>query len=192
MTEPTVAAIDCGTNSTRLLVRSPDGETLERLMRITRLGEGVDATGRLDPAAIERTIDVLREYREVMDRLGVTRSRMSATSAARDASNRDEFFDAAEAVDRRRPRAAVGRGGRSSLVPRRDRRISIRRAGRSSSSTSAAARPSSPTAPTTCEATLSLDIGCVRADREVPRARPAAARGAVALRSRSSRCTSTT
>ena len=43
MTTPTVAAIDCGTNSTRLLVRSPDGTTLERLMRITRLGKGVDA-----------------------------------------------------------------------------------------------------------------------------------------------------
>jgi exopolyphosphatase / guanosine-5'-triphosphate,3'-diphosphate pyrophosphatase len=92
-----VAAIDCGTNSTRLLV-SEDGRTVERLMRITRLGQGVDATGRLAPEAMERTTAVLTEYREVMDRHGVERVRMIATSAARDAENRDEFFAAAEAV----------------------------------------------------------------------------------------------
>jgi exopolyphosphatase/guanosine-5'-triphosphate,3'-diphosphate pyrophosphatase len=85
------AAIDCGTNSTRLLVH--DGtRTVERLMRITRLGQGVDATGRLAPEAIERTLAVLREYRAVLDRHGVTKTRMTATSAARDAANRDEFF----------------------------------------------------------------------------------------------------
>jgi len=94
MTTP-VAAIDCGTNSVRLLITS-DGQTqIERLMRITRLGQGVDATGRLNEAAIERTLDVLRGYREVIDRHGVTKIRMAATSASRDASNRDEFFDAA-------------------------------------------------------------------------------------------------
>jgi exopolyphosphatase/guanosine-5'-triphosphate,3'-diphosphate pyrophosphatase len=93
-----VAAIDCGTNSTRLLVRGPDGAALERLMRITRLGQGVDATGRLDPAAIARTVAVLREYREVLDRFGVERVRMSATSAARDAANRDDFFGPARQV----------------------------------------------------------------------------------------------
>jgi exopolyphosphatase/guanosine-5'-triphosphate,3'-diphosphate pyrophosphatase len=92
---PPVAAIDCGTNSVRLLITS-DGQTqIERLMRITRLGQGVDATGRLNEAAIERTLDVLREYREVIDRHGVTKIRMAATSASRDASNRDDFFDAA-------------------------------------------------------------------------------------------------
>lgn len=100
-----VAAIDCGTNSTRLLVAEPDGEggfrTLERLMVITRLGQGVDAAGHLHPEAIDRTLGVLRDYREVMDRFGVTleRTRISATSAARDASNRDAFFGpAAEAI----------------------------------------------------------------------------------------------
>jgi exopolyphosphatase/guanosine-5'-triphosphate,3'-diphosphate pyrophosphatase len=68
-------------------------------MRITRLGAGVDATGRLDEDAIERTVAVLREYRGVIDRLGAQRVRMTATSAARDASNRDAFFAAAtEAV----------------------------------------------------------------------------------------------
>ena len=93
-----LAGIDCGTNSTRLLVADADGTTVERLMRITRLGQGVDATGRLAPEAIERTVAVLREYRAVMDGHGVERVRMTATSAARDASNRDDFFTAAEEV----------------------------------------------------------------------------------------------
>src|SRR5215213_10815508 len=89
------AGIDCGTNSTRLLVADESGATVERLMRITRLGQGVDATGRLAPEAIARTVAVLQEYREVLDRYGVERVRMTATSAARDASNRDDFFTAA-------------------------------------------------------------------------------------------------
>ncbi len=90
-----LAGIDCGTNSTRLLITSADGQPLERLMRITRLGQGVDATGRLADEAIARTVAVLREYREVLDRHGVERIRMTATSAARDASNRHDFFTAA-------------------------------------------------------------------------------------------------
>ena len=57
-----LAAIDCGTNSTRLLVAEPDGTTIERLMRITRLGQGVDRSGLLAPEAVERTVEVLREY----------------------------------------------------------------------------------------------------------------------------------
>ena len=93
-----LAGIDCGTNSTRLLIASDDGQPLERLMRITRLGQGVDATGRLAGEAIDRTVAVLREYREVLDRHGVERIRMTATSAARDASNRDDFFAAATAA----------------------------------------------------------------------------------------------
>ncbi len=93
-----LAAIDCGTNSTRLLVADGDGRTVERLMRITRLGQGVDATGRLAEQAIARTVAVLEEYRNVLDRHGVERVRMTATSAARDASNRDDFFTAATAA----------------------------------------------------------------------------------------------
>jgi exopolyphosphatase/guanosine-5'-triphosphate,3'-diphosphate pyrophosphatase len=93
-----LAAIDCGTNSIRLLVAEADGDggftTIERLMRITRLGQGVNANSRLAPEAIDRTMAVLREYREVMDRLGVApgRVRITATSAARDSANRDAFF----------------------------------------------------------------------------------------------------
>jgi exopolyphosphatase/guanosine-5'-triphosphate,3'-diphosphate pyrophosphatase len=98
-----VAAVDIGTNSVRLLVADVDGATprdakvvpLDRRMRITRLGQGVDKTRALAPEAIARTTEVLREYRGVLDDLGVTEVRATATSAARDASNRDEFFAAA-------------------------------------------------------------------------------------------------
>lgn len=104
----TVAAVDCGTNSTRLLVAGPDGSSLDRRMRITRLGQGVDATGVLATEAIERTIAVLREFRAVMDEHGVGRVRMTATSAARDAANRGDFFAAAEAVIGTRPELLPG------------------------------------------------------------------------------------
>jgi exopolyphosphatase / guanosine-5'-triphosphate,3'-diphosphate pyrophosphatase len=90
-----IAAIDCGTNSTRLLVADATGRPLERLMRITRLGQGVDATGRLAPEAIDRCVAVLAEFRQVMDRLDVGRGRLAATSAARDAANGAEFLAAA-------------------------------------------------------------------------------------------------
>jgi exopolyphosphatase / guanosine-5'-triphosphate,3'-diphosphate pyrophosphatase len=93
-----VAAIDCGTNSTRLIVVDWMGRPLERMMRITRLGEGVDATGTLSPDAIERCLAVLRDYRSVMDRYGVVRGRLVATSAVRDASNGDGFLAAAGAA----------------------------------------------------------------------------------------------
>jgi exopolyphosphatase / guanosine-5'-triphosphate,3'-diphosphate pyrophosphatase len=101
-----VAAIDVGTNSVRLLVgeAAPAGAgstglaTIDRRMTITRLGQGVDATGRLDPVAIDRTVSVLGDYRRAMDELGVARVRMTATSAARDAANRDDFFTAARSV----------------------------------------------------------------------------------------------
>jgi len=106
-----VAAVDCGTNAIRLLVADTSVRpfrTLERLMRFTRLGQGVDATGRLADDAIDRTVAVLREYREVMDRLGVERVRATATSAARDATNPDAFFGPAERVLRTRPELIGG------------------------------------------------------------------------------------
>jgi exopolyphosphatase / guanosine-5'-triphosphate,3'-diphosphate pyrophosphatase len=103
-----VAAIDCGTNSTRLLIAHPRGATVERLNRITRLGAGVDRTGRLAEDAVQRTVTVLEEYRRAMDRHGVVKVRMTATSAARDAENREEFFAAAEAVIGTRPELLSG------------------------------------------------------------------------------------
>ncbi len=102
-----LAAIDCGTNSTRLLI-SDGGRTLDRRMVITRLGRGVDATRRLDPEAIERTIAVLREFRAAMDVHGVTAVRITATSAARGAANSELFFDAADAVIGTRPELLSG------------------------------------------------------------------------------------
>src|SRR3954452_19088649 len=95
------AAIDIGTNSTRLLVAEldrPDGDlvTLDRRMTITRLGQGVGASRALAPAAITRTVDALRTYRGAIDAIGdVGVIRATATSAARDATNREEFFSAA-------------------------------------------------------------------------------------------------
>jgi exopolyphosphatase/guanosine-5'-triphosphate,3'-diphosphate pyrophosphatase len=103
----TVAAIDCGTNSTRLLV-TKDGETLDRRMVITRLGKGVGATGRLDPEAIERTLAVLRDFRGAMDEHGVERVRIAATSAARDAANAEDFFGPAAEIVGVRPELLSG------------------------------------------------------------------------------------
>jgi exopolyphosphatase / guanosine-5'-triphosphate,3'-diphosphate pyrophosphatase len=89
-----VAALDCGTNSLRLLVADVDGDELSdvvRRMEVVRLGEGVDRTGRLSEAALERTFRVLDEYAEIIASSGVDRVRMVATSATRDAANREVF-----------------------------------------------------------------------------------------------------
>ncbi|MFP1629103.1 exopolyphosphatase [Streptomyces sp. 5K101] len=91
-----VAAIDCGTNSIRLLVADVDPESgslvdLDRRMIIVRLGQGVDRTGRLAPEALERTFAACREYAAVIKELGAETVRFVATSASRDAENRDDF-----------------------------------------------------------------------------------------------------
>jgi exopolyphosphatase/guanosine-5'-triphosphate,3'-diphosphate pyrophosphatase len=90
-----VAAIDVGTNSTRLLVaeEAPGGfRSLERQMRITRLGQGVDRRRLLDPEALHRTLRVIADYAASCGEYGVERLRVTGTSAVRDAHNRDEFF----------------------------------------------------------------------------------------------------
>ncbi|EPH39392.1 Ppx/GppA phosphatase family protein [Streptomyces aurantiacus] len=91
-----VAAIDCGTNSIRLLVADADPRTgelveLDRRMEIVRLGQGVDKTGRLAPEALQRTFAACRAYAEVIKELGAEHTRFVATSASRDAENRDDF-----------------------------------------------------------------------------------------------------
>ncbi|ASQ95144.1 Ppx/GppA phosphatase family protein [Streptomyces sp. 11-1-2] len=91
-----VAAVDCGTNSIRLLVADADPATgelieLDRRMKIVRLGQGVDRTCRLAPEALERTFAACREYAGVIGELGAERIRFVATSASRDAENREEF-----------------------------------------------------------------------------------------------------
>jgi exopolyphosphatase/guanosine-5'-triphosphate,3'-diphosphate pyrophosphatase len=156
-----VAAIDCGTNSTRLLVH--DGaRALERINTITRLGQGVDASGRLADEAIERTVAVLADYREIMDRHGVgDRVRITATSAARDAANRDAFFDAAEAAVGVRPELLSGieegrlsfLGATADLDPALGPFLVVDIGGGSTEFCFGT---------TDCEANLSIDMGCVR------------------------------
>src|SRR3954454_8659697 len=108
-----VAAIDCGTNSIRLLVADvpPEGAhtDLLRRMEIVRLGQGVDATGRLAPEAIERTRVVLAEYAAQARELGATGLRMVATSASRDAANRTDFEDMVVATLGQKPDVVPGR-----------------------------------------------------------------------------------
>ena len=91
----TAAAVDCGTNSIRLLIAEvSDGRLrdVHRETRIVRLGQGVDATGRFAPDAIARTRTALTDYASLLRAHGVERVRMVATSAARDVTNRDVFF----------------------------------------------------------------------------------------------------
>lgn len=90
-----VAAIDCGTNSIRLLIADSSGARLRdvhREMRIVRLGEGVDATGEFSAEALARTRAALTDYAELLAAHAVSRVRMVATSATRDAANREVFF----------------------------------------------------------------------------------------------------
>jgi exopolyphosphatase/guanosine-5'-triphosphate,3'-diphosphate pyrophosphatase len=159
-----IASVDLGTNSTRLLVaQRGDGQldVLDRRNTITRLGQGVAATGRLASEAVERTLDCLRDYRQVMDRHGVERVRMAATSAARDAGNRDEFFDAVEALVGARPELLSGdeegrlsfRGATGDLDPALGPFVVVDIGGGSTEFI---------VGTTGVEGVLSVDVGCVR------------------------------
>lgn len=167
-----VASIDIGTNSTRLLVAESGGAgaplvTVERLMRITRLGQGVDHAGTLAPDAIDRTVAVLAEYREVMDRLSVPfgRVRMTATSASRDASNREVFFDAAESAVGVRPELLSGDdearlsflGATSDLDPALGPFLVFDLGGGSTEFVYGTSGPGG-----SIDGAISLDVGCVR------------------------------
>lgn len=91
-----VAAIDVGTNSTRVLVAEDQADgfrTLDRRMMITRLGQGVDRRRVLAPDALQRTFRTIAEYAAICGEYGVERLRVTGTSAVRDAHNREEFFD---------------------------------------------------------------------------------------------------
>jgi exopolyphosphatase/guanosine-5'-triphosphate,3'-diphosphate pyrophosphatase len=96
MTLRRVAAIDCGTNSVRLLIAEADSDSglltdVAREMRIVRLGEGVDASGQLGAEALHRTFGAIDEYAGLIEGANVEAVRFVATSATRDAENRDEF-----------------------------------------------------------------------------------------------------
>ena len=103
------AAVDVGSNSVRLLVLDGDGARRTRIMRITRLAAGVDATGHLDDAALARTLEVIAGYHEVWREHGVTdRVRIAATSAVRDAADRHRFFDGVHAATGVRAQVITG------------------------------------------------------------------------------------
>jgi exopolyphosphatase/guanosine-5'-triphosphate,3'-diphosphate pyrophosphatase len=109
-----VAAVDCGTNSIRLLVAevtsavSPTLTDLSRRMEIVRLGAGVDRTGRINPEALERTLAALRAYAQEARDLGAERVRMVATSATRDAENRADFVAGVREILGVDPEVATG------------------------------------------------------------------------------------
>ncbi|HWD96102.1 MAG TPA: hypothetical protein VG246_06760 [Acidimicrobiales bacterium] len=93
-----LAAFDCGSNSTRLLISDDEGRAVKREMNITRLSEGVDSSGRLLEVAMERTFAVLRAYRRECDAARVSAGLLVATSAVRDASNGAAFLSTAEEI----------------------------------------------------------------------------------------------
>jgi exopolyphosphatase / guanosine-5'-triphosphate,3'-diphosphate pyrophosphatase len=93
-----IAALDCGSNSTRLLISDSHGNALVREMHVTRLSEGVDRTGELQSVALERNYNQLRAYRQLMERHNVTGGLLVATSAVRDAKNGQDFLEQASAI----------------------------------------------------------------------------------------------
>jgi len=108
-----VAAFDCGTNSLRLLIADVDPAgprivDVDRRMEIVRLGEGVDRTGHLSPEALDRTLRVVRFYSALCRDAGVERMRFVATSASRDADNRDEFVAGVRSVLGIEPEVVAG------------------------------------------------------------------------------------
>jgi exopolyphosphatase / guanosine-5'-triphosphate,3'-diphosphate pyrophosphatase len=160
-----LAAFDVGTNSTRLLVGDVVGGVIvaehAREMVITRLGKGVDRSGRFDPAALHRTLEALAGYAEVCRRLGVERWRLVATSATRDAADRQVFLDGvrellgveAEVLSGQAEAAAAYRGATAGLGG--DRHTLVVDIGGGSTELIDGDG-------TTPRAMVSLDIGCVR------------------------------
>ena len=109
----TVAAVDCGTNTIKLLIADLDPETGEereliRESRMVRLGQGVDRTGRLADEALERVFAAVEEYAELVSRYEAVTVRFCATSASRDASNADVFADGVEERLGTRPEVVSG------------------------------------------------------------------------------------
>lgn len=92
------AVIDIGTNTLLLLVVNEKLQRVVDLCRFGRLGKGLDASGRLDPAAIARSLDICSEYRRVIDEHGVGATYAIATQAVREARNAREFVEPAERI----------------------------------------------------------------------------------------------
>jgi exopolyphosphatase/guanosine-5'-triphosphate,3'-diphosphate pyrophosphatase len=159
-----VGAVDCGTNSVRLLVADVDGDRktdVHREMRVVRLGQDVDRTGSLAPEAVERTRRALVDYAAACRRLGVERVRMVATSATRDARNRGTFTDMVQDVLGVPPEVVSGDqeaalsfdGATRGLDPARGPFLVLDIGG---GSTEVVLGTTSP------QSALSVDVGCVR------------------------------
>ncbi|MFE5791054.1 exopolyphosphatase [Streptomyces sp. NPDC056503] len=180
-----VAGIDCGTNSIRLLVADVHPETgelveLDRRMTIVRLGQGVDKTGRLAPEALERTFAACRDYAAVIKELGAERLRFVATSASRDAENRQEFVDGVVSILGVEPEvitgdqeAAFSFTGATGSLPGDDRRLVVDIGGGSTEFVVGTEE---------VEAARSVDIGCVRLTERHVRHDPPTAEEAEAIR----------
>jgi exopolyphosphatase/guanosine-5'-triphosphate,3'-diphosphate pyrophosphatase len=180
-----LAALDVGTNSTRLLVADVAGGVIvaehAREMVITRLGKGVDRTGRFDPAALDRTLEVLAGYAETCRRLRVERRRLVATSATRDAADRQAFLDGvrgllgveAEVLTGQAEAAAAYRGATAGLPG--DQPTLVVDIGGGSTELILGRGHAAP-------ASVSLDIGCVRLFERHLRSDPPGADEVAALR----------
>ena len=178
-----VAAVDCGTNSVRLLVTDIDADRksdVHREMRVVRLGQGVDRTGALAPEALERTRVALVDYAATCRELGAERVRMVATSATRDARNRDEFRAMVQDVLGVAPEVVSGDeeaalsfdGATRGLDPADGPFLVMDIGGGSTELVLGTASP---------EAALSVDVGCVRlTDRHLVDDPPTPAQAAAA------------
>jgi exopolyphosphatase/guanosine-5'-triphosphate,3'-diphosphate pyrophosphatase len=158
-----VAAVDIGTNSTRLLVAEAQADgfrPIDRRMTITRLGEGVDRRRAFAPEALERTLVTIAEYAAVCGEYSVERLRVTGTSAVRDARNRDAFFEGVRTLTGADPEVLTGeaearatfRGTVSDLPEERDVLV-VDIGGGSTELIAGRSRP---------DALVSLDFGCVR------------------------------
>ncbi|MFF0437171.1 exopolyphosphatase [Streptomyces sp. NPDC004327] len=182
-----VAGIDCGTNSIRLLVADVDPGTgelieLDRRMTIVRLGQGVDKTGRLAPEALERTFAACREYARVIEEFGVgaDRLRFVATSASRDAENREDFVKGVVGILGVEPEVITGEQeaefsftGATGELHGDDRRLVVDIGGGSTEFVVGNRH---------VEAARSVDIGCVRLTERHVRHDPPTAEEVAAIR----------
>ncbi|GLF99314.1 Ppx/GppA phosphatase family protein [Streptomyces yaizuensis] len=180
-----VAAVDCGTNSIRLLVADADPVTgtlteLDRRMTIVRLGQGVDRTGRLAPEALERTFAACREYAAVIEEHGAGKVRFVATSASRDAENRDDFVRGVLDILGVEPEVISGEEeaefsftGATKELPGDEERLVVDIGGGSTEFVTGRAH---------VEAARSVDIGCVRLTERHLRSDPPAPAELAAVR----------
>ncbi|NND04609.1 MAG: Ppx/GppA family phosphatase [Acidimicrobiia bacterium] len=167
-----IGAVDIGTNSMKLLVADlAHGRLVEvaREVHVTRLGHGLDTTGVLAEAAIERTVDILERFGHLMNQAKVTRRRAVATSASRDAANVHVFLDGAEAALGVRPEVVAGEEearlafAGATLASEFERTLVIDLGGGSTEFVAGSSQP---------EYASSVDIGSVRLTDRMPDRRP--------------------